>query len=241
MRQRARSPDAGRSHRPSAGCTLRIDEGPGHCHCVAQEVAAGFPVGDPMTLTRGAVSGLGRIRPPPAAELGRQHRLRGRCTMHQPDGSTGTGSDAHPARIPPRHHASGRTGVEEPAHLASWARSPQGSKSPPAVRRAPAPPATATATWPGSWARPPSGPAGPIRSGRTLPAHRPTPRQEESRRRGRPFHPGDRLVPATRRGAQFHDLGVDHYDSRINPDRKKRNHIRELEVLGYRVTLQPAA
>jgi hypothetical protein len=28
-------------------------------------------------------------------------------------------------------------------------------------------------------------------------------------------------------GAQFHDLGVDHYNSRINPDRKKRNHIRE--------------
>jgi Transposase IS116/IS110/IS902 family len=128
MRQRARSPDAGRSHRPSAGCTLRIDEGPGHCHCVAQEVAAGFPVGDPMTLTRGAVSGLGRTRPPPAAELGRQHRLRGRCTMHQPDGSTGTGSDAHPARIPPRHHASGRTGVEEPAHLASWARFAPGVK-----------------------------------------------------------------------------------------------------------------
>jgi transposase len=41
--------------------------------------------------------------------------------------------------------------------------------------------------------------------------------------------------------AHFHDLGVDHYDSRINPDRKKRNHIRELEALGYRVTLQPAA
>jgi transposase len=42
-------------------------------------------------------------------------------------------------------------------------------------------------------------------------------------------------------GAQFHDLGVDHYDSRINPERKKRNPIRELEALGYRVTLQPAA
>jgi transposase len=42
-------------------------------------------------------------------------------------------------------------------------------------------------------------------------------------------------------GAQFHDLGVDHYDSRINPDRQKRNYIRELEALGYHVTLQPAA
>jgi transposase len=41
--------------------------------------------------------------------------------------------------------------------------------------------------------------------------------------------------------AQFHDLGVDYYDSRINPERKKRNHIRELEALGYKVTLQPAA
>ena len=41
--------------------------------------------------------------------------------------------------------------------------------------------------------------------------------------------------------ARFHDLGPGYYDSRINPDRKKRNHIRELEALGYRVTLQPAA
>jgi transposase len=40
---------------------------------------------------------------------------------------------------------------------------------------------------------------------------------------------------------QFHDLGPDHYDSRINPDRKKRNHIHALEALGYKVTLQPAA
>jgi transposase len=39
----------------------------------------------------------------------------------------------------------------------------------------------------------------------------------------------------------FHDLGSDYYDSRINPERKKRNHIRELEALGYKVTLEPAA
>ena len=30
-----------------------------------------------------------------------------------------------------------------------------------------------------------------------------------------------------------------HYDSRINPERKKGNHIRQLEALGYLVT--PAA
>ena len=31
------------------------------------------------------------------------------------------------------------------------------------------------------------------------------------------------------------------YDTRINPERRKRNHIRQLEALGYKVTLQPAA
>lgn len=39
----------------------------------------------------------------------------------------------------------------------------------------------------------------------------------------------------------FHDLGPDFYDKRIDPERKKRNHIRQLEALGYNVTLQPAA
>ena len=41
--------------------------------------------------------------------------------------------------------------------------------------------------------------------------------------------------------AHFQDLGPGYHDSRINPERKKRNHIRELEALGYTVTLQPAA
>jgi len=40
---------------------------------------------------------------------------------------------------------------------------------------------------------------------------------------------------------RFHDLGPGYYDSGVNPERKKRNHIRELEALAYRVTLQPAA
>jgi len=39
----------------------------------------------------------------------------------------------------------------------------------------------------------------------------------------------------------FHDLGSGYYDSRINPEHKKRNHIRQLEALGYKVTLEPAA
>jgi transposase len=41
--------------------------------------------------------------------------------------------------------------------------------------------------------------------------------------------------------ARFHDLGPDYYDNRIGPERKKRNHIRQLEALGYKVTLEPAA
>jgi transposase len=41
--------------------------------------------------------------------------------------------------------------------------------------------------------------------------------------------------------ARFHDLGADFYDTRSNADRTKRNHIRQLEALGYKVTLEPAA
>jgi len=41
--------------------------------------------------------------------------------------------------------------------------------------------------------------------------------------------------------ARFHDLGPDFYDNRLGPDRTKRNHIRQLEALGYKVTLEPAA
>ena len=41
--------------------------------------------------------------------------------------------------------------------------------------------------------------------------------------------------------ARFHDLGSGFYETRVNADRAKRNHIRQLEALGYKVTLQPAA
>ena len=40
---------------------------------------------------------------------------------------------------------------------------------------------------------------------------------------------------------RFHDLGPGFYDTRINADRKRRNHVRQLEALGYKVTLEPAA
>jgi transposase len=41
--------------------------------------------------------------------------------------------------------------------------------------------------------------------------------------------------------ARFIDLGPDFYDNRTGPEAKKRNHIRQLEALGYKVTLEPAA
>ena len=40
---------------------------------------------------------------------------------------------------------------------------------------------------------------------------------------------------------QFHDLGPGFYAARIDPERRKRSHIRQLEALGYQVTHQPAA
>jgi transposase len=40
---------------------------------------------------------------------------------------------------------------------------------------------------------------------------------------------------------RYHDLGSGFYDQRINPEGQKRTHIRRLEALGYKVTLEPAA
>ncbi len=41
--------------------------------------------------------------------------------------------------------------------------------------------------------------------------------------------------------ARFEDLGADYYDRHVDTATEKRNHIRQLEALGYRVTLEPAA
>jgi transposase len=45
----------------------------------------------------------------------------------------------------------------------------------------------------------------------------------------------------TSRAARFCELGAGYYASRINKAKKVRNHIRQLEALGYTVTLAPAA
>jgi transposase len=41
--------------------------------------------------------------------------------------------------------------------------------------------------------------------------------------------------------ARFYDLGSDFYATRTDPERRKRAHVRQLEDLGYKVTLEPAA
>jgi transposase len=41
--------------------------------------------------------------------------------------------------------------------------------------------------------------------------------------------------------ARYTDLGSDFYDKRINPERRKQAHIHQLEALGYKVTIEPAA
>jgi len=41
--------------------------------------------------------------------------------------------------------------------------------------------------------------------------------------------------------ARFADLGPGYYDTRISNSRKMRNHVTQLEALGYKVTLEPAA
>ena len=41
--------------------------------------------------------------------------------------------------------------------------------------------------------------------------------------------------------ARFHDLGSDYHTTRVNKNRKTRNHVHQLQALGFKVTLEPAA
>ena len=45
----------------------------------------------------------------------------------------------------------------------------------------------------------------------------------------------------TDRAACYHDLGASYYTSRLDAGRRARNHIRQLQALGFTVTLTPAA
>ncbi len=39
----------------------------------------------------------------------------------------------------------------------------------------------------------------------------------------------------------FRDIGSDHYVRSVNTETRKRNHVRQLEALGFKVTIEPAA
>ena len=41
--------------------------------------------------------------------------------------------------------------------------------------------------------------------------------------------------------ARFHDLGSDYHTTRVDKNRKTRNHVHQLQALGFKVTLEPAA
>lgn len=41
--------------------------------------------------------------------------------------------------------------------------------------------------------------------------------------------------------ARFADLGADYHESKIDKNREARNHLRQLEALGYQVTLTTSA
>jgi hypothetical protein len=43
------------------------------------------------------------------------------------------------------------------------------------------------------------------------------------------------------RATRYHDLGAGYHASRIDKNRKTRNHVRQLEALGYTVALTQAA
>jgi len=42
-------------------------------------------------------------------------------------------------------------------------------------------------------------------------------------------------------GARFHDLGPDYYATRLDSDRRKHTYIRQLQALGYKVSVEPTA
>ena len=128
-----------------------------------------------------------------------------------------------------------------PGQLVSWARlAPRTIQS--GANAAPAPPARATPTSRACSARSPPRPPRPTPSpGRALPPPGPAHRQAQG------------LVAIARSilvtvwhlladpTARFHDLGADYHTRRIDKNRKTRNLVRQLQALGHKVTLEPAA
>jgi transposase len=57
----------------------------------------------------------------------------------------------------------------------------------------------------------------------------------------RPVHPGITWHLLSDPDARFRHLGPGYYAARIDPERRNRAHVRQLEALGYQVTLEPGA
>ena len=100
----------------------------------------------------------------------------------------------------------------------------------------------ATATWPAASARPPSWPAEPTPSWANGIGASPI---GSGKKRAMVAVGRSILVIVwhllANDNTRFTDLGPDHFTRHLNPDRHKHNHIRQLEALGYTVTLTPAA
>jgi transposase len=152
---------------------------------------------------------------------------------------------ARPDRRMPAHRRAGNGHGPGSRPLGIWCRgpsSPPASASPPANARAAGRPGTATRSWLGCSARPPSPPARPIPSlvnatgGSPADAARGAP----SWRSAGPSWSSSGTCCPTQRPTSVTSAPAC-YDTRIGPERAKRNHIRQLEALGYKVTLQPAA
>jgi transposase len=107
--------------------------------------------------------------------------------------------------------------------------------------RARPPPAAATPTWPGPWGRPPWPRARPAPSWASATGASPGAAAPSGPWGGRPLHPDHHLAPAIGPDRPLPRSWPRLYDTRIDADRKRRNHVRQLEALGYKVTLEPAA
>ena len=122
-------------------------------------------------------------------------------------------------------------------HLCSWARlAPRVRES--AGGRGRTPPAAATLTSAAPSARPPPEPGAPRPS--SAPVRRLHPHAEEESP-GR--HHQDQLVIThvllSDPGAGYRDLGTGYYEQRDRTRRRASSHVRSLERLGYKVTIEP--